>query len=520
MPGMTDPERVVEMEGITKQFPGVLANDHVDFAAFRGRVHALVGENGAGKTTLMSILYGLTRPDEGTIRVRGRAVSFSSARDAIACGIGMVHQHFMLVPSYTVAENIILGQEPRRRRLFLDMKTARERVRELSDRYGLAVDPDARIRDLSVGTRQRVEILKLLYRGLDILILDEPTAVLTPQETQGLFATVRALAEDGRTIIFITHKLPEVLAVSDHVTVLRRGRVVGNVRTADVTMKDLATMMVGREISLTVDRTPAAPRGEVLALRGVTAHDNRGVSALKDVSLEVRAGEIVTIAGVEGNGQTELAEVIAGLRPLASGQILIDGHDASRLPPRKRRELGLGFIPEDRMKTGLALEASVEENFIIGRHHSEPFSRRGRLNFRRIREYALELIRDYDVRTPGAQVPAKTLSGGNLQKAVVAREFSRGAKLYVVAQPTRGVDIGSLEFIHRRIVEIRERGAGILLISTDLDEVFSLSDRILVMYGGEITGEFRPDATSREEIGLYMTGTKRMNMKQSTTGVA
>lgn len=520
MPGMMNPECVIEMKGITKQFPGVLANDRVDFAACRGRIHALVGENGAGKTTLMSILYGLTRPDKGTIRIGGRPVSFGSAKDAINCGIGMVHQHFMLVPSYTVAENIILGQEPTRHRVFVDLKTARMQVEQISERYGLAVDPDARVRDLSVGVRQRVEILKLLYRGLDILILDEPTAVLTPQEAESLFMTVRALAADGKTIIFITHKLPEVLAVSDEVTVLRRGKVVGNVRTADVTMNDLATMMVGREISLTIEKTAADPRREVLELRGVTALDNRGIEALKDVSLRVRAGEITTIAGVEGNGQTELAEVIAGLRPLASGQVLMEGRDVSRLSPKKRREFGLGFIPEDRIKTGLALEATVEENLIMGRHYNEPFSHRGRLNFHYIRDYAVKLIRDYDIRTPGAQVRAKTLSGGNLQKTVVAREFSRSAMFYVVTQPTRGLDIGSLEFIHRRIVHMRDQGAGILLISTDLDEVFSISDRILVLYGGELTGEFTPDATSREEIGLYMTGTKRMNMKPSGKGVA
>lgn len=495
------------MSGITKRFPGVIANDHVDFTAYAGSIHALVGENGAGKTTLMNMLCGLVKPDEGTIRVRGEPVSFGSPRNSIANGIGMVHQHFMLVPSYTVAQNVILGQEPQKG-LFLDMPAARARVSSISTQYGMTVDVDARVADLSVGIRQRVEILKLLYRGLDVLILDEPTAVLTPQESSALFAALRALAEDGRTIILITHKLPEVLTISDHVTVLRKGRVVGSMKTQGVSMDELAALMVGKNVSLTIEKSPAQPRDEALCVRNLVASDNRGLMAVKGVSFSARSGEILSIAGVEGNGQTELVEALVGLRPAVSGQIMLGGQDVSSSTLRRRREMGISLVPEDRMKTGLALEATVAENLIIGRHYTEPIARRGRFQPGRIWEYAESLITSYDIRVPHPAVPARALSGGNLQKMVVAREFSKRGQLYIVAQPTRGVDILSVEFIHQRIIQLRDQGAAVLLISTDLDEVFSVSDRILVMYEGRIAGEFAPSETSREGIGAYMTGTR------------
>lgn len=502
---------MIEAKGIVKQFPGVLAVDHVNFTAFRGCVHAVVGENGAGKTTLMKILYGLDKPDQGTISIRGNTVALDSARDAISHGIGMVHQHFMLIPSYTVTENIILGQEITKHG-FLDLKTARKRVKEISDKYGLKVDPDAKIKNLPVGIRQRVEILKLLYRGLDILIFDEPTAVLTPQEVESLFITMRALVDDGKTIILITHKLREVLAISDYVSVLRRGRLVGSQPTKDVTLQELAEMMVGRKMLNEIPKKPVRASKQVFRLCNVSAKNNQGLEVLKNVSLEINAGEIVTIAGVEGNGQTELAEVISGLRPIIAGEIQLENKNIADLSVRTRRDLGVGFVPEDRMEVGLCLEGSLEENFIIGKYHRKPYSHRKLLNFNEIRNYSLSLVKDYDIRIPSIRAQAKTLSGGNLQKIVVSREFSGGCKFYVVAQPTRGVDIGSQEFIHKQIVKIREQGAAILLISTDLDEVFLISDRILVLYQGELTGEFLPSETSREELGLYMTGIKRMEL--------
>lgn len=506
---MDDRRIAIEMENISKQFPGVVANDRVDFTAFRGCIHAIVGENGAGKTTLMNILNGLVRADSGSIRVNGNPVSFGGAKDAIAHGIGMIHQHFMLVPSYTVAENIILGEEPRRR-MFVDMKAARAKVEEISTRYGLAVDPDARIGDLPIGVRQRAEILKQLYRGLDILVFDEPTAVLTPQETSALLATMRTLAEDGRTIVFITHKLPEVLEASDYVTVLRRGRVAANEQTKNVTADNLARLMVGRDLPPGLPKTPAKPKEIVLRLKDVVALDNRGLPALKGVSLRVRSGEIVTIAGVQGNGQTELAEVVSGLRSVVSGEVHMCGKEITGLSSRQRRELGLCTVPEDRIKTGLAIEATTEENLIMGKHYKEPLSRWGRFDFRAVKAHVSELVHDYDIRVPDGSALAQTLSGGNLQKTVVAREFSQSARVYVVSQPTRGVDIGSTEFIHRRILQVRDEGAGVLLVSTDLDEVFALSDRILVVYDGDITGAFRPGEANRKDIGAYMMGTRRM----------
>lgn len=501
----------IEAKGIVKQFPGVLAVDQVNFGAHNGCVHAVVGENGAGKTTLMKILYGLEQPDQGNIYIHGNKANFTNARDAINAGIGMVHQHFMLIPSYTVTENIILGQEVTKNG-FLDFKSARARVKEISNKYGLQVDPDAKIRNLPVGIRQRIEILKLLYRGLDILIFDEPTAVLTPQEVESLFKTMRSLVKDGKTIILITHKLREVLAVSDYVSVLRRGRLVGSSKTKDVTIDQLANMMVGREMQKKIPKKPIKSDNLVLSLRNVNALSNQNLEIVKDISINVNAGEIVTLAGVEGNGQTEIAEIVSGMRTVTSGEIWLENKNITGLSVRQRRDLGIGFIPEDRMDVGLCLEGTLEENFIIGKYHRQPYSKNRLLNFHEIKAHSLSLVKDYDIRVPSITSKAQTLSGGNLQKVVVAREFSNGCKAYIIAQPTRGVDIGSQEFIHKQIIKMREQGAAILLVSTDLDEVFMVSDRILVLYQGEITGEFLPSQTNREEIGLYMTGIKRMEL--------
>lgn len=506
--GIMQRERVIECKGIVKQFPGVLAVNGVDFTAYRGCVHAVVGENGAGKTTLMKILYGLEKEDQGIIDIRGKTVNINSASDAIKYGIGMVHQHFMLIPSYTVTENIILGQEVLKRGL-LDLKTARSRVQELSDKYGLKVDPDAKIRDIPVGIRQRVEILKLLYRGLDILIFDEPTAVLTPQEVTSLFAIIKALVNDGKTVILITHKLREVMEISDYVTVLRRGKLVGNRETNDVSIEELAEMMVGRKMLTKIPKPQTSTNRKILHVKKLNVKSRGGLSAVKDVSIVVNSGEIVTVAGIEGNGQTELAEAIFGLRPIVSGDIELGEKSIVDMMIRERRDEGIGFVPEDRMEMGLSLDALLDENFIIGKYHRKPYSERGLLNFTEIRKHSVSLVDSYDIRIPAITARASTLSGGNLQKIVVSREFSSRAKFYVVAQPTRGLDVGSQEFIYQQIIGTLAEGAGVLLFSTDLDEVFLLSDRIVVLYQGEITGEFSPQEVTREELGLYMTGIKR-----------
>jgi general nucleoside transport system ATP-binding protein len=501
---------VLEARGITKRYPnGVLANDHVDLRVAQGEIHALVGENGAGKTTLMKALYGLEQPDSGQILLHGRPVTIPNPDAAIRHGIGMVHQHFMLIPSLTIAENIILGREPTKRGV-LSQRDAVRITRELSEQYGLRVEPEARVDVIPVGERQRVEILKTLYRGAEILILDEPTAVLTPQETNDLFRAVRSLVSQGKTVIFITHKLREVKEISDNVTVMRRGKVVGTVRTADVTREEIARMMVGRDV---LDRTrkDAAARGPIVLeatdLNYVTPDGKR---ALADVSLRAYSGEILGIAGVEGNGQTELVEVLAGLTTPAAGTITVNGKDVTGLGARGTREAGVSHIPEDRLELGLAADASIEENLIIDRYYREPFSRAGFINLRAEAENARVAIEDFDVRTPDAKVTARSLSGGNMQKLVVARELSAHPKLLLAAQPTRGIDIGATELVHRQLVAARDAGTAVVLVSADLGEVRALSDRLAVMYNGEIVAIFTDvPSVSEEELGYYMLGVRR-----------
>jgi ABC-type uncharacterized transport system ATPase subunit len=499
---------VLEMRGITKRFPGVVANDHVDLDLRKGEVHALLGENGAGKSTLMNILYGLYRPDEGEILLNGKKVVFGSAKDAIDRGIGMVHQHFMLIPVMTVAENIVLEIEPTKAGVLLDYGKAVERVREISTQYGLAVDPTAKIESISVGRQQRVEILKALYRGADVLILDEPTAVLTPQEAGELFAIVKSLQEGGTSIIFISHKLNEVLEIADRITVLRRGKTIDTVPREGATEEGLAKLMVGREVLLRVDKKPPETGDELLEVRNLHVKDERGLPAVRDVSLTVRAGEIVGIAGVEGNGQSELIEAITGLRRAESGEVVVAGQVVSHPSARRMLDAGVGHIPEDRQRRGLVLEFSIAENIALHDYNTRPDSRFGWLFPRRLIERARGLIREFDIRGGGPTTPGGALSGGNQQKVVAAREVARDPKVLVAAQPTRGLDVGAIEYLHRRLVEERDEGRAILLVSLELEEVLSLSDRILVMYEGEVVGEHQPGVTE-EEIGLEMLGGRR-----------
>ena len=494
----------LELKGITKRFPGVVANDRVDFDLRRGEVHALLGENGAGKSTLMNTLYGLYHPDEGEIRLNGKLVRIGSPSDAIELGIGMVHQHFMLIPVMTVAENIVLAVEPRNGP-FLDLAAAEKRVRDLSQRYGLAVDPGARIQRISVGQQQRVEILKALYRGAEILILDEPTAVLTPQEAHELFEIVRSLTEQGKSIIFITHKLNEVLEIADRITVLRQGKRIDTVPREGATQEGLARLMVGREVVLRVDKTPAAPAEPLLDVENLLVFDNRGLEACRGVSFQVRAGEIVGLAGVDGNGQTELIDALTGLRSPAAGHILVAQKDITSASARERLDLGVGHIPEDRQVRGLVLDFSLAENLALHDFRKEPDSKWGWLYPKRLIERAVRLLKEFDVRGGKPQTLAATLSGGNQQKVVVAREVSRDPKVLVAAQPTRGLDVGAIEFVHNRLVQERDEGRAILLASLELEEILSLSDRILVIYEGRIVGEYGPDV-SEEELGIAMTG--------------
>jgi general nucleoside transport system ATP-binding protein len=496
---------VLEMRGITKRFPGVVANDHVDFDLRKGEVHALLGENGAGKSTLMNILYGLYKPDEGEILSRGQKVSFHSAKDAIDRGIGMVHQHFMLIPVMTVAENIVLATEPTTGGVLLDYDEAVERVREISERFGLAVNPTARVENISVGQEQRVEILKALYRGAEILILDEPTAVLTPQEAGELFGIIKSLQAEGTSIIFISHKLNEVLEIADRITVLRRGKKIDTVPREGATEAGLAKMMVGREVLLRVEKKAAEPGDVLLEVRDLHVNDDRNLAAVQDVSFVVRAGEIVGIAGVEGNGQSELIEAITGLRRAEGGQIAVAGQVMAHASARKMLDAGVGHIPEDRQRRGLVLEFTIAENIALHDYCYPPDSRWGWLFPRRLVERARTLIREFDVRGGGPTTRAGALSGGNQQKVVAAREVARDPKVLIAAQPTRGLDVGAIEFLHRRLVEERAEGRAILLVSLELDEVMSLSDRLLVMYEGRVVGEHGADATE-EEIGLEMLG--------------
>ncbi len=495
----------VEMRGIVKRFPGVVANDHVDFDVHAGEVHALLGENGAGKSTLMKILYGMYRPDEGQILINGQPVTFHSPLDAIRHGIGMVHQHFMLVETLTVAENVALGL-PSSRGLLTDLDRVAARLRELGEQYGLHVDPDAYIWQLSVGQQQRVEILKVLYRGASLLILDEPTAVLTPQEVRELFRVIRQMVAQGHSVVFISHKLHEVLAISDRITVLRDGRKIGTVPASETTKEDLARWMVGREVSFRPEKAHITPGAALLAVENVHALSDRGTPALRGVSLQVRAGEILGLAGVSGNGQKELAEVIAGLRPVTQGRVLLLGQDVTHARPEVRADMGLAYIPEERMREGVIKQFSVAENFILRDHFKPPFARRGILQPRAIAEHSDRLIQAYQIKTPSRETPVQTLSGGNIQKVVLARELSRGPKVILAAQPTRGLDIGATEYVHGQLLKQREAGAAILLISEDLDEILALADRIVVMYEGRIMGEVPADQADPERLGLWMAG--------------
>ncbi|HZS23690.1 MAG TPA: ABC transporter ATP-binding protein [Gaiellaceae bacterium] len=495
---------VLEMRGIRKVFPGVVANDDVSLDVRVGEVHALLGENGAGKSTLMNILYGLYHPDAGEILLNGKPVAFGSARDAIRAGIGMVHQHFMLIPVMTVAENIVLGTEPRDG-IFLDERGAERRVRELSQQFGLVVDPAALVADITVGQQQRVEILKALYRGADVLILDEPTAVLTPQEARELFSIIKNLQADGKSIIFISHKLNEVLEIADRITVLRRGKTIETVSAQGATEASLARAMVGRDVLLRVEKKPAEPGDVLLAVEELHVKDDRGIEKVRGVSFEVRAGEIVGIAGVDGNGQTELIDAITGLQKIESGRIVVGGREVERASAREMLDLGVGHIPEDRQRRGLVLEFSIAENIALHDYADPPDAKWGWLFPRRLVQRAARLIKEFDVRGGGPLTRAGGLSGGNQQKVVAAREISRDPKVLIAAQPTRGLDVGAIEYLHRRLVTERDRGRAILLVSLELEEIFSLSDRILVIYEGEIAGEHTGEV-SEELVGLEMLG--------------
>ena len=506
----------LELRGITKRFPGVIANRAINLTVEPGEIHALLGENGAGKTTLMNVLFGLYQPDEGEVLIDGKTVTFHDPGDAIAAGIGMVHQHFMLVPVFSVTENVMLGVESVRGPLGqqLDRPTARKRILEISAAHNLKVDPDALIEDLPVGVRQRVEIIKTLYRHSDLLVLDEPTAVLTPQEDEELFEIMRSLKASGTSIVFITHKLNEVLEIADRITVLRAGQVVGTTTPAEASEESLAAMMVGRHVSLVVDKEVAEPGEVVLEIDDLVVKDDRGHITVDGVDLQVRSGEIIAIAGVQGNGQTELVEAITGLRQPLSGTIKIAG-EAVRLTPRSILEAGVAHVPEDRLEDGCVPAFSVAENLVLNTYYRPPFSRGLQLERDAIESSAEQLVKDFDVRTPSVFNSVGNLSGGNQQKVIVAREFSRPVRLLVAAQPTRGLDVGSIEYIHRRIVEKRDEGAAVLIVSTELDEVFALADRIAVMYQGRIVDILDPEEATPQQLGLLMGGSRPVGIVEA-----
>jgi simple sugar transport system ATP-binding protein len=497
----------LEVRNITKRFPGVIANDQVNFTLKKGEIHALLGENGAGKSTLMNVIYGLYSPDEGEFFLDGKSAQIRNPHDAIAAGVGMVHQHFMLVPVFSVVENIILGSEVTKG-LSLDIRSARREIRKLSQEYGLEVDPNAIIEDLPVGIQQRVEIVKALYRQAKILVLDEPTAVLTPQEADDLFRIMRDLTARGVSIIFITHKLKEVLAISDRITVMRRGQVVGTTTPAETDEQGLAEMMVGREVILEVVKEPAQPKEIVYEVNGLTILDERGVEVINNVSFQIRAGEILGIAGVQGNGQTELAEALTGLRSVNAGTIRMNGQIMPFENPRQLTEAGISHIPEDRQKHGLVLPYSIADNLVLCTYYQSPFARGVQRDEVVINRNADKLVEQFDVRTPSALIPARNLSGGNQQKVIVARELSRPVSLLIANQPTRGLDVGSIEYIHSQIIMERDRDAAVLLISAELEEIRSLADRIAVMYHGEIVATVDPDEVSKSELGLLMAGSQ------------
>jgi ABC-type uncharacterized transport system ATPase subunit len=512
---------VLELRGITKSFPGVLANDSIDLSVEKGKILALLGENGAGKTTLMNILYGLYKPDKGQIFINGEEVAIQDPKDAIARGIGMVHQHFMLIPVMTATENVMLGVEPIRNGIFLDKAKVAKRIVEISKEYDLEVDPQAYIGDLPVGTQQRVEIIKVLYRQADILILDEPTAVLTPQEVEGLFKVLRSLVANGKSVIFITHKLKEVLAIADDITVLRNGRVVGKVSAKDASQEKLAAMMVGREVNLVVQKEAATPGDVVLSVKDLYVRDERENLTVNGASFDVRAGEVLGVAGVQGNGQTELVFALTGLSPLVSGEIWINGKQVRHSSPRNILERGVAHIPEDRQRHGLILSFPVQDNMVLCTYYQPPFAKGVSLQQKVILDTANELVKQFDVRTPSVYVPVSTLSGGNQQKVIVAREFSRPIKLLIASQPTRGLDVGSIEYIHGRIIEKRDEGTAVLLVSPELDEIIALSDRIAVMYKGQIVQIVNAAKVNKAYLGLLMAGIKpseALEMAPITTG--
>jgi ABC-type uncharacterized transport system ATPase subunit len=506
---------VLELHGITKAFPGVLANDSIDLSVEKGKILALLGENGAGKTTLMNILYGLYKPDKGQILINGEEVAIHGPNDAIAHGIGMVHQHFMLIPVMTATENVMLGVEPVKNGIFLDKEKVARRILEISKQYDLDVNPNAYIGDLPVGAQQRVEIIKVLYRQADILILDEPTAVLTPQEVEGLFKVMRSLVASGKSVIFITHKLKEVLTIADKITVLRGGRVVGTVDTKDASQEKLAAMMVGREVNLVVKKELASPKEMVLSVKDLFVRDERKELTVNGASFEVRAGEVLGIAGVQGNGQTELVYALTGLTTPVSGEISIMGKPVRRSSPRNILERGVAHIPEDRQKHGLILTFPVEDNLVLCTYYKRPFAKGLQLQQKVILETANNLVKQFDIRTPNVFVPVSTLSGGNQQKVIVAREFSRPIKLLIASQPTRGLDVGSIEYIHSRIIEKRDEGTAVLLVSPELDEIIALSDRIAVMYKGQIVEILPAAKVNKAYLGLLMAGVKPEEARQA-----
>ena len=507
------PQYVIEMLHITKEFPGIKANDDITLQLRKGEIHALLGENGAGKSTLMSVLFGLYQPEEGEIRKNGKPVKINDPNDATALGIGMVHQHFKLIDVFTVLDNIILGAEDTKMG-FLQKKAARQKVQDLSQRYGLRVDLDARIEDITVGMQQRVEILKMLYRDNEILIFDEPTAVLTPQEIDELMEIMRGFKKEGKSILFITHKLNEIMAVADRCTVLRKGKYMGTVDIKDTTKEELSRMMVGRDVQLQVDKKPAHPGEVVLDVEGVTIHnDQRKKDSVKDVTFQVHGGEIVCLAGIEGNGQTEFVYGLTGLEKLSGGKITLDGKDITHASIRQRSKDGMSHIPEDRHKHGLVLDYSLENNMVLQRYWQPEFQKGGFIQSDKVREYSDKLIAQYDVRSgQGSSTIVRSMSGGNQQKAIIAREVDRDKSLIVAVQPTRGLDVGAIEYIHSQLVAERDRGKAVLLVSLELDEVMSLSDRILVMYEGQLVGRLNPKTTTVAELGLYMSGAKRDDM--------
>ena len=501
-------EYVIEMLDIRKEFPGIVANDNITLQVKKGEIHALLGENGAGKSTLMNVLFGLYQPEKGQIRVNGQEVKITDPNVANDLGIGMVHQHFMLVQNFTVTENIILGNEPTRTGK-INIKKAAQDIQELSNQYGLSVDPYAKIQDISVGMQQRVEILKTLYRGADILIFDEPTAALTPQEITELIQIMKKLIQEGKSIILITHKLKEIMSVCDRCTIIRKGVGVGTVNVQETNPDELAALMVGREVHFKTKKKTATPKEAVLTIKELVVEDSRGVEAVSSLDLSVRAGEIVGIAGVDGNGQTELIEAITGLRKIKSGSITLKNQELSTLSTRKITESGVGHIPQDRHKHGLVLDYTIGENIGLQTYYQKPISKSGILNYKELYKKAKELIAEYDVRTPSEYTQARSLSGGNQQKAIIAREVDRSPELLIAAQPTRGLDVGAIEFIHKKLIEERDKGRAVLLVSLELDEVMNLSDRIAVIYEGEIVDIVDPKETNEQELGLLMAGGTR-----------